>query len=231
MIFSLTQKDTVRVYQGGTKTFTVTPPTQATTVNGLVVIGFRFLVSSSITNITATDNQGNSYALVAIKAQPNDADHKSAMIYGYQTTGGVTEIYVVVTSVATPLSSSSFFSEYSGYSSRLNNTAIYDKESDNSSNGVETSFSVPAFSPSRVGNLIVVFLSFSNGGTNLTAGANYTRFGTSSFSQALDGEYRLASSTSETAPMTSGTTGASGWSEIAASFKTMPTGPFPTYLQ
>ena len=229
MPFSLIQKDTARVYQGATKTFTVVPPSSATTTNSLVVISFRFAVGSLPSNITATDNQGNTYSLVSIKQTPSTSQ-QGAMIYGYQKTGGVTEIYVVVTSVSTPITSSSYFSEYGGYGSDLNNTVIYDKESETSSNGNETSFSVPSFNPSRVGNLIVSSLSVSGGASTLTAGANYTRLGSGAGSSVLDGEYRLSGGASETAPMTSFTT-SGGWVYITASFKDMPTGPFPTYLQ
>lgn len=193
-----------------TSTTNVVTPTNPLTAGNLVIINIR-LSTVGITVNSVTDSKGNTYALATTASSLGGAALNQYQYYGVQITGGATSVTVTLSSSAT---SRVIVDEFSGNAST--NASVFDKAtSTTSSAGSATSATLsPPLTPTNSGELIAVGLMLNNNITSLTAGTNYVIANSNELNFGT--EYRLSSTTSETAPI-SWTTSVP-WTEVAGAY-------------
>lgn len=193
---------------GGTSSLVITLDAPAT-ANNVLVVNIKILNGSvTVTSVTDNASSPNTYANAV---GPIDNGIRTYQYYGVQVTGGATTVTVNLSgSIAVRVD----VDEFNG--GALTNAAIFDNSS--SGNGTGTSATVTSFNIARVGALISASVSPVSTITTPVAGANYTL----GQNQAnLPSQYRLSSSTSETAPIS--WTNSSQWAEVAASYLPLTT--------
>lgn len=181
----------------------------ATTQGNLVVVHVYMRTGHTNTVTSVTDNAGNTYVIGA----KFTAQRSVYQAYGMQITGGATSVSVAFSSTGTYHVGAD---EYSGFVAGATNTDVFDERSTGTEVGTDGAVEVsPALTPDT-GELIVATVGNTTEGATWTAGSGYTLYNGSS--NRLQSEYKLSSSTSETAPITESDTGA-GLDEIAQAYK------------
>lgn len=218
MAFSLVQTTNVVDLTGGASTIVI--PISSTIQGNLVVVHIAYSNKSGGAVSSVTDNQGNTYDSSITKDHTSTSD-SACQAYGVQITGGVTSITVTFNAADVGIQAGA--DEYAG--GKKTNATVFDKYGTN--DGTGTSQSVGALSPANgSGELIVATLSNGFGGTTptITAGTSYTESVTGTTSPGgkpfVWGEYRLDSTSSETAPASSSVS--MSWAEIAVMYFPQP---------
>ncbi len=188
---------------GGTS---ISVSVSATGQNNLVILNVKF--SDTLpTNISVTDNAGNTYALAG---KVVGSVFLAAQFYGVQLTPGATSITISWTGTET---ARAIVEEFSG--NAISNAAVFDTSYVNT--GVaQTSANVQPFMASFPGSLVASFIGFRVSTSLPVAGSGYT-IDFSNASQIV--QYKLASSVIENAPAS--WTTASDWAEIVGVYKAL----------
>lgn len=200
---AFTQVQTATQYAGGATT-SGSATLSATGLNNLVVVSIKVGSASDIIS-SVTDDKSNTYTKVAGVSNASGTFYL-AQYYSIQSTAAATSVTVNLSS-----SSSLRFGvdEYSGNAT----TSVLNGYATGNNLGGSTSLSTSTLTTPS-GNLIVASGALSAAQT-WTAGSGYTLY-SGSGSVTVRSEYKLSSSTSETAPATIGVS--AYWSEIASSF-------------
>lgn len=210
MAFAVVQKSAQATGTGSTVAIT----TAATVVNNLVVVHIK-MGDTVETCSSVTDDKGNAYIL----SSPVSNVIRVYQAYGVQAIGGTTTVTVHFSGAATAKRCAA--DEFSG--GGTSNATIIDNTKTGSGNGTAVAVSTMT---TVAGELVVATLAQNGTGMSWTAGASYTIYNGSN-PLGLRSEYRLSSTTSETAPATSDTS--AEWGEIATSFKTLSASITLTY--
>jgi hypothetical protein len=209
MAFAAVQAPTKTFLSGTSKILTIS----SSGIYGLLIVHVNILVGLSETITSITDNKGNTYVISSALTQP---DSRCYLAYTVDLVGGVTSITVNFSSSVTAVFG---VNEFSG--GKKTNATVIDGSTSGQSSGYTSNASVPSFTPSADGNLIVCLLCSGDGRT-ITPGAGYTQYSSEAF-QALYSMYKLSSSGSETGPATYSDT--TQWSEFLFSFNPEPIYP------
>jgi hypothetical protein len=198
MAYSFVQTKT----NAGVTVSTVTVTLDAPTTKGdLIVVGVA-LSGTSVTINTPTDDKSNSYSTTVGPTDSGDGTSRIKQFSAVDLVGGMTQVTVT-------LSGNGTYAVFVDVFHGGPNAGVLGQTS--TGTGTSTTPAVTSFSP-RAGSLIVA-LTRINANQTWTAGTNYTL---GSIQARSASEYRLISTTTETAPF-SGT--ASGvWVEVAAEF-------------
>lgn len=189
-------------------TTNVVTPTVPLTAGNLVVLNIRLPIGTTVTSVTDNASVPNTY-LVA--AGPLSYTGIAYQIYGVQITGGAT---TVTTTISSSTTSRVVLDEFSGGAST--NATVFDKSSTGTSGGAsQLSASVTSFSPIAAGELISAGIFLTTAVTAITAGTGYVI--ANNVQTTIGTEYRLSSTTTETAPIS--WTTSSIWGEIAGAYK------------
>lgn len=172
----------------------------ATGKDNLVVVNIK-IGSTSIT-ASVTDDKGNVYQLAD---GPRDSSPtRTYQFYAQQRVSGVTTVTIALSSSTSIRATADEFNAGTGM------TGVFDKAATNSGSGTSSSVSL---SPVNANELISVGVTFNSTVTTPVAGTDYVLAANNGNAAT---EYRLASTTSETGPM-SWTTSVT-WREIAGAY-------------
>lgn len=168
--------------------------------------------TTSITSVT--DSAGNTYAVTSAL---DYSTFRMFLAYGVQVSGGATTVTVNFSGAT---SGRFLVDEYSGNAST--NAATFDVVG--TGTGTGTSAAASTFTPAASGELIVAVMGRAAAAATWTAGASYTLASTATLSHVT--EYRLSSTTSETAPATISLS--QTWGVLAVAFAAATPTPTPT---
>lgn len=201
-----TYKQSVTNSTGGATTLVLTP-TNPLTVGSLVILHLKFLGTG--TSPTATDNAStpNTYANAVGPITNATSGYVCYQLFGVQVYGGATTITLNWTNSDAERTTMDEFGGALG-----TNAVSLDKGS--SGTGTSTSGSVTAFAPNLRSELISAAIN-ATGMSAQAAGAGYTL---ASVQTNQTSYYRLASTLSETAPIT--WTTSDSWVDIAVAYNT-----------
>lgn len=177
------------------------PITVPATTQGNVVCGGIWL-SNTTRTATVTDNAGNTYVVSSTSLLFNASANKLLLFYGVQLVGGATLVTVTLSGASNVQALADEFSGAAASNGALL-AAVSAATNPETASGTGTALALStALQPTASGRLIYVI-----GGAPVasppswTAGSGYA-VGQAAGAQALASEYKLAGTTSETAPFT-----------------------------
>lgn len=197
----------------GTSPINIASFTPTVSASQLLVINILFTdITNTITSIT--DNKGNTYSLAVGPIRNTTSARTAYQFYSVITTSGITSLTITWSG-----SSSTTFRAFADSFSGNATSGVFHVGSTKTATAGGTSSSVTSFSPASGELISAMMASGPTSFTGLAVGSGYT-FGNNPGGTSGT-EYKLSSSTTETAPFT-WTSPSQQWVEVAGAYKIKP---------